>query len=127
MERKIPFIEDEYYHLYTRGIDKKIVFETKNDYDRFMALLLLCNSADSVKFANVIRKYRGEPSLKMFEMEKSTKRLVDIVAYALMPNHLHLLVHENQAGGISKFMLKLMTAYSMFFNTKYQRSGALFT
>ena len=44
-----------------------------------------------------------------------------------MPNHIHLIVHEMRKGGISKFMLKLMTAYSMYFNTKYARSGPLFT
>lgn len=44
-----------------------------------------------------------------------------------MPNHIHLIVREKLPGGISKFMLKLMTAYSMYFNTKYERSGPLFT
>lgn len=44
-----------------------------------------------------------------------------------MPNHIHLILHEHSDGGISKFMLKLMTAYSMYFNTKYERSGPLFT
>jgi putative transposase len=53
--------------------------------------------------------------------------LVDILAYALMPNHFHLVAKERSEGGISRFMLKLMTAYSMFFNTKYERSGPLFT
>ena len=44
-----------------------------------------------------------------------------------MPNHFHLILYENSEGGISKFMGKLLTAYSMYFNTKYERSGPLFT
>lgn len=74
---------------------------------------------------------QGESLLEMLlgekEGEKETETLVDILAYALMPNHIHLLVREKKTGGISKFMHKLLTAYSMYFNTKYTRSGPLFT
>ncbi|MEK7614747.1 MAG: transposase [Patescibacteria group bacterium] len=52
--------------------------------------------------------------------------LVDIGSYCLMPNHFHLLLHERIEGKISVFMQKLLTAYSMYFNTKYDRSGSLF-
>ncbi len=54
------------------------------------------------------------------------EQLVDIVAYCLMPNHFHLLVREKAEGGISIFMKKISTAYSMYFNSKNDRSGALF-
>jgi len=43
-----------------------------------------------------------------------------------MPNHFHFLLYEHTEGGISKFMMRLLTAYSMYFNTKYERSGGLF-
>jgi len=43
-----------------------------------------------------------------------------------MPNHFHLLVREKEANGISLFMKKLLTAYSMYFNKKYKRTGRLF-
>ena len=43
-----------------------------------------------------------------------------------MPNHFHLLLHEKIDGGISLFMQKLLTAYSMYFNTKHDREGSLF-
>lgn len=70
--------------------------------------------------------YGGEPSGALFEQEAGGDTLVDLLAYALMPNHVHMIVREKQEGGISKFMLKLMTAYSMYFNTKHERSGPLF-
>jgi len=50
----------------------------------------------------------------------------EVWAYCLMPNHFHLLVYEKIDGGISIFMKKLSTAYSMYFNNKHNRSGALF-
>lgn len=56
-----------------------------------------------------------------------THTFVDVLAYALMPNHFHLMVREKRDGGISTFMRKLMTSYSMYFNIKNERSGPLFT
>lgn len=51
---------------------------------------------------------------------------MNILAYSLMPNHFHILLQEISRGGVSKFMLKLMTSYSMYFNIKNERSGPLF-
>ncbi|MBI5140415.1 MAG: transposase [Candidatus Vogelbacteria bacterium] len=55
-----------------------------------------------------------------------SEQLINIVAFYLMPNHFHLLLHERTEGGISKFMHRLSTAYTMFFNQKTGRTGALF-
>jgi putative transposase len=44
----------------------------------------------------------------------------------MMTNHFHILVKEISKGGISRFMEKLCTGYAMYFNGKYDRSGALF-
>jgi len=52
--------------------------------------------------------------------------LVYIGVYCLMPNHFHLLIKEKMENGISKFMQKLLTAYSMYFSKKYKRTGGLF-
>ena len=52
--------------------------------------------------------------------------LVEVGAYSLMPNHFHLLLHEKQENGISRFMQKIGTAYTMYFNIKHQRIGGLF-
>lgn len=51
---------------------------------------------------------------------------MDIGAFCLMPNHFHLLLHEKIEGGITLFLRKLCTAYSMYFNTKNERTGKLF-
>ena len=55
------------------------------------------------------------------------KQLVDIASYCLMPNHQHLLLREKDYGGISTFMQKLGTGYTMYFNKRYARTGALFS
>jgi putative transposase len=52
--------------------------------------------------------------------------LVEIIAFALMPNHYHLMLRQVQDDGIARFMQKLGTGYTMYFNKKYSRTGVLF-
>ncbi|MEA3305790.1 MAG: transposase [Candidatus Omnitrophota bacterium] len=54
------------------------------------------------------------------------EKLVEVVCYSLMPNHFHFILRQLIDKGISKFMQKLGTGYTGYFNTKYERSGALF-
>lgn len=49
-----------------------------------------------------------------------------LMAYCLLPNHFHLLIRQNKDVSVSKFILKVATSYSMYFNKKYNRSGGLF-
>jgi len=122
MERKIKFTQGEYYHVYSRGVEKRKIFLDGKDHERFLALLYIMNQNTPFNFANFLKYHKLE---EIFS-EKREKPLVSILSYALMPNHFHILVYEHTKGGISKFMMRLLTAYSMYFNTKYERSGPLF-
>jgi len=112
--RKQTFAPNEIYHLYNRGTDKRIIFLDKKDYEHFLFLMYICNTIKNIELRNI-----GEN----FERGKT---IVDIGSYCLMPNHFHILVREKTEGGISKYMLKLMTAYTMYFNKKYARTGKLY-
>ena len=57
---------------------------------------------------------------------KIRKLLVEILAFVLMPNHFHLLLRQKMENGIIRFMQKLGTGYTMYFNQKYERVGGLF-
>lgn len=112
--RKITFAIDEFYHLYNRGVDKRVIFLDKEDCEHFRYLLHLCNTNQKIHLSRLPLSFeKDEP-------------IVAIGLYCLMPNHFHILVKEIEEGGISKFMLKLTTAYVMYFNKKYARTGALF-
>jgi putative transposase len=129
MGRKFKFSEGEFYHVYNRGVEKREVFLNKTYYNRFVYLLYLANSPKPIRLDNILSNKQGLTSLKMadviFKQDKKDK-LVDIGAYCLMPNHFHLLLKEKQENGISKFLQKLTTGYTMFFNEKNDRSGGLF-
>lgn len=118
MERKFKFSIDEFYHIYNRGNNKSAIFYNDSDRKRFIKLLYVCNSATPVVFKTI----QGHPLDKI----KRGDTLVDIGAYCLMPNHFHLLLKEKEEGGISRFLEKLLTGYSMYFNKRYERTGKLF-
>ncbi len=120
MTRPIDLSVGEFYHLYNRGTEKRKTFLTPYDYERFVVLLYLCNNADPIP-SNINRKAFDE-----LISSNRGETLVDIGVYCLMPNHFHILVHEKTENGISRFVQKLITAYTMYFNKKNDRSGALF-
>src|SRR3989344_2675245 len=117
--RKIAFVPGEYYHIYNRGNSKQKIFLSRKDYERFVALLYVANTKDGFNFFDLQKG--GGVFLKEFD-----NKLVSIGAYCLMPNHFHILVTPLSEEGLSKFMQKLSTAYSMYFNETYQRTGGLF-
>ena len=86
-----------FYHIVFRGINRQHLFEDESDYRYFLESIV---------------KLKVEIC---FELH----------AYCLMSNHVHLLIRENRMGDISTIMKRLLTKYVMFFNSKYERSGAL--
>ena len=116
---RIPIEVENFYHVYNRGVDKRKVFLSDGEYQLFLRLLFLLNDQDV-----------ESPSRRLLldEVEGTTARrpLVHLCAYCLMSNHYHLLLQECTPGGISKFMQRLGTAYTLIFNERHERSGALF-
>ena len=106
----------EYYHIYNRGAHKAPIFSDPSDFDRFMALLYIANTSKRLVF-------RLLPE-NVFSIERPDT-LVDIFVYCLMPNHFHIGMIEKEEQGVAKFMEKLCTAYSMYYNKKYDHSGTL--
>lgn len=121
MATKNSFAIDEWYHCFNRGVDKRAIFDNENDANRFLMLLYLCNGSQPVYLYNT-----HKPDLSKAFQEDRGKPLVAIGAFCLMPNHYHLLVKEISGGGVTSFMRKLGTAYTMYFNMKYERVGHLF-
>ncbi|MCK4859169.1 MAG: transposase, partial [Candidatus Omnitrophica bacterium] len=129
MMRKISLVNEHYYHIFNRGVDKRKIFLNQNDQYRFIHDLFEFNDMDAV--INVNRRVNitdgGETSISKTSIsKKSRKLLVDIIVFCLMPNHFHLILKQKKDNGITKFMRKLGTGYTMYFNKVCQRSGSLF-
>lgn len=110
--RKIS-IEDGYYHIYSRGVDRLEIFLEKADYGYFLSLIDRYLSSEPRKSnAGIIYP--------------NFKSKVDILCYCLMPTHYHFLVNQKAIGSMSKFMASIDISYSRYFNKKYKRTGPLF-
>ena len=97
-QRKIQLCSQQYYHVYNRGHNKNAIFLQSSDYTRYLQRL--------------------EQYLE--------KHDVTILAYCLMPNHVHFLIRQDGEEAIQQFIHRLHTAYTMYFNKKYERVGSVF-
>ena len=86
-----------YYHVLNRGQGKRDIFLDKKDYNSFLKIL--------------------EDTCQLYE--------VSIVAYCLMSNHYHLIVHTPKAN-LSDFMRQVNGVYTQIFNRRYKHDGPLF-
>ena len=119
----------QYYHIYNRGVDKRIIFLNDADRRRFIDALRLARLSNSPKLSWLKEQIKigniSQADLERLE-EKYGPPLLDVVAYSLMPNHFHFQVKELIEDGVSKFFRKLGTSYVMYFNIKHERTGRLF-
>jgi putative transposase len=117
--RKTIFVGNEFYHIYNRGVDKRIIFNDKHDLRRFFQSVIEFNTVKPIGsiYQNSFNKNSGS---------HISKPLVQIIAYCFNPNHFHFILAQLEDRGIEKFMHKLGTGYTRYFNDKYDRSGSLF-
>ena len=134
MRRKHEFITSFIYHIYNRGVRKNKIYNTSSDYKRWEKLLLWSSNYNypySV-YLNQLRQFRDEGrgidvlNHRIENEYKYKTPLVNILAYVEMPNHFHLILEQNIDNGITTYMKKLQTAYSMYLNQKYDLSGSVF-
>jgi putative transposase len=131
--RKINFSNNEYYHIYNRGTDKRDIFLDEDDYLRFLKSMTEFNTSkiDGGLYRKFLReradgKGCDQGSASNLEAEPLSDPLVEFICYCLNPNHYHFIVRQLVENGIAKFMQRLGTSYTMYFNTKNNRNGVLF-
>ncbi len=117
--RKTSFTEGEFYHVYNRGVDKRDIFSEQYDILRFLQSMKVFNTIEPI--GSIYEK-----SFFKTQFGSLTPRLIEIICYCLNPNHYHFILRQVAEKGIEKFMHRLATGYTNYFNEKYQRSGALF-
>jgi len=85
------------HHIIVRGIDRKSIFKDDADKDNFLG-----------RFKNIL-----------------TNSTTLCFAWALIPNHFHLLLRTGSVP-ISTVMKRLLTGHAIYFNRKHRRVGHLF-
>jgi putative transposase len=120
--RNLKFQNDYYYHIYNRGIVKRNIFENEKDYFNFLIRLRDLNNASI--FEQRIGALKEPSSLTLKELG-SFPPFTNIITYCLNPNHFHLLLKQLEEKGIEKFMHKIGTGNTNYFNKSRKRSGYL--
>ncbi len=119
-----PLIKGETYHIFSKSIASFKIFRRESEYERMK---------------NLVKYYKMEktPLRFSFFMEVKDKQkfsrehfaagkvLIDIIAYCLMPTHIHLILKQLKDNGISIFMNNILNSYSRYFNVKTKRKGPL--
>ena len=125
------YLGNGYYHLYNRGVEKRIIFLDEQDYSVFLSYL---KEYLTPKNENELHEKLTNPSLASKERDKILRLLrlsnfsdeIILLAYCLMPNHFHFLIKQKSPNSIDKLMNSLCTRYAMYFNKKYKRVGSLY-
>jgi len=124
------FVKNEYYHVFGRGINKEKIFLDDRDKARF--IFLITHFQSPIKICNIFWYTesflkRGSFSTKENKIDEILKkRNIELVAFALMPNHFHILVRNLEDSILSVYMHRILTAYGKYFNAKYRKKGHVF-
>jgi len=125
--RKLVFANNEIYHIFNRGVEKRPTFTDKRELNRALLTLDFYQCAKPpIKLSKFLVISKDE-QIKFFEkLKKDYEKLVEIVCFCLMPNHFHFLLKQKMEKGISTFISNLTNSYTRYFNTKHDRIGPLF-
>lgn len=125
--RRTPIIKGEIYHIFNRSVGRQPIFLTDKHYKRALEVINFYSfHKPSIRFSlyHKLPKEQREEFLK--NLQEKGKKLVEWLAYCLMPNHFHFLVRELEDNGISNLLRNFQNSYAKYFNTREERSGALF-
>lgn len=107
-----------YYHLYARGVNKMDMYLSNQDYKHFLHLL---EKYLTPNYTERITKPWGTQIISVNSVSKE----VELEAFAIMPNHFHLLCKNIYEAGITNLMRRVLSQYSRHYNLKYKRRGPL--
>lgn len=124
------YLENGYYHVYNRGVEKRLVFLDNQDYSVFLSYLkdyLLPKNVKNLssQLTNPHTSYQEKDKINKLLRMNNFSEEITLLAYCLMPNHFHFLIKQKNAQSIDKFMNSFGTRYTMYFNRKYKRVGSL--
>jgi len=117
------------YHIFNKSIAKFEIFRNNSEYERMKGLLKYYQTEKlALRFSHYAQRKRidkdAEVNISGSEI-KTGNSLVDVIAYCVMPTHIHLAIKQLVDNGISTFMRKILDSYTRYFNTKIKRQGPL--
>lgn len=125
--REKPFHNGGYYHVYDKTIDGRKIFASDLVAKEFIRTFFYYRSTKAnIRFSYFKQLLESERKKKQIELQLHTCFKVDIVAYCLMPNHYHFILHQLKPNGIVHFMSKSLNSITRYYNQLYKRKGPIF-
>lgn len=118
----------EVYHITNKSIEGYVIFNDETEYLR-MKQLLQYYQVDNppARYSYFVAWQKDKNELVNKKNRQNKEKLVRIIAYCLMPTHIHLILQATRERGISIFVNKILNSYTRYFNTKHRRKGPLWT
>lgn len=124
MRSRAVLVNGGIYHVFTKSIAGFVIFRSSSDYERMISQLKYYEMGNPpTRFSHFLELKDKECFYNRFLFDK--ENLVEIIAYCLMPTHIHLILRQLRRAGISNFMGNLLNSYTRYFNNKNKRKGPL--
>jgi len=123
--RKDPLVENGVYHIYSRSIAGYEIFGNDKDRSRMLKTIAFYAVKDPGCKFSWFTQYKNKHMSTIVSLTSGSEKLIEILAYCLMPTHLHLVLKQIAKDGISKFLNLILKSYSAYFNNKHNRKGPL--
>ncbi len=122
--RNPALVNGNIYHIFTKSIAGYRIFRSDEDYARMREAIKFYRYANPpIKLSIYLRMIEKDVTFHKYFQDKD--HLVEIIAYCLMPTHIHLILKQLKDKGISTYMKNILDSYTRYFNTKNKRKGPL--
>lgn len=125
--RKTILAIGEIYHIFNRSVESRPIFKIRKDHLRAIETIDFYRYSDwPIKLSKFRVLNIEEKQLLEKRIKSESKKMVRLLSYCLMPNHIHFLLQQTKDKGISRFMSNFTNSYTRYFNVRHQRKGHLF-
>lgn len=123
--RKIPLVTNETYHIFNKSIAGYEIFNSKEGFLRIIEVIRYYQPVKTKIRFSKREEIKNDDSISPLPRLPQENKLVEIIAYCIMPTHIHLILKQAADKGISTFMSLISNSYSRYFNLKHKRKGPL--
>jgi len=123
--RKVPLVENEIYHIYNKSIADFVIFNNDTEYKRMMEEIAFYAFENPPCSFSLFKKFKEKQNQRVFLQIKRLEKIVRILAYCIMPTHIHFVLEQLRKNGISDFINLISKSYAKYFNKKHNRKGPL--
>ncbi|MCH7504792.1 transposase [PVC group bacterium] len=114
------------YHVCNKSIAGFVIFNNDSEYMRMKNLIKYYQLEDPpTKFSYFMSHLNEGGDILNLDLIDRKNKLINIIAYCLMPTHIHLVLQQLKDNGISIFMSNILNGYTRYFNIRHKRKGPL--